>query len=77
MDSNEENVSSILTPKDKYQVLQNSTDIENFYRFVHDNDMRDEARKILDALCSKLIKKRKRKVSKVKKPRKPRKAKLQ
>lgn len=28
--------------------FRNSADIENFYRFIHENDLREEARQVLE-----------------------------
>ena len=46
--------------------FRNSADIENFYRFVHDNNLRREAHLILETIISRMnIKKRRRRSKKV------------
>jgi len=41
--------------------FRNSPDIENFYRFVHENDLRREAKMIFEAINAKVNKTTKRK----------------
>ncbi len=41
--------------------FRNSPDIENFYRFVHENDLRREAKLVFEALNAKINKTNKRK----------------
>lgn len=41
--------------------FRNSPDIENFYRFIHENDLRREAKMIFEAINAKVNKTSKRK----------------
>lgn len=41
--------------------FRNSPDIENFYRFIHENDLRREAKMIFEAINAKVNKSSKRK----------------
>jgi len=40
--------------------FRNSADIENFYRFVHENDLRKEAKAVLELVVQTIKPKRKR-----------------
>jgi len=40
--------------------FRNTSEVENFYRFIHDNDMRREARALLDHVYRKLLAARKK-----------------
>jgi hypothetical protein len=53
----------LVLPEAKAAVrnFRSSTDIENFYRFVHENDLRREARLILELIHSKMTVKKERK----------------
>ena len=41
--------------------FRNSPDIENFYRFIHENDLRREAKMIFEAINAKVNKSAKKK----------------
>jgi len=61
----EESTPHIVTSRN----FRNGPDIENFYRFVHENELRQEARKLLDYIFSKIskpIKKKKKDAAKKK-----------
>lgn len=47
--------------------FRNAPDIENFYRFVHENDLRLEAKKILELVVKNMIEATKKKSKKSKK----------
>jgi pantoate kinase len=47
--------------------FKSSPDVENFFRFVHENDLRKEARMILEAVCKALEPKKKRRKRRSKK----------
>lgn len=42
------------------KTFRNNVDIENFYRFIHENDLRREATTMLEFVQSKLAKPKKR-----------------
>ena len=44
--------------------FKNSADVENFYRFVHENGLRREAKLIMSSIVSALTKKKKKKTRK-------------
>mgnify|MGYP006908264846 FL=1 len=50
----------IILEKPESKNFKNNTDVENFYRFVYENSLRFEARKILEHVLIKKKKKRKR-----------------
>lgn len=53
----------VILPEAKAAVrnFRSSVDIETFYRFVHENDLRREARLILELIHSKMTVKKERK----------------
>jgi hypothetical protein len=53
--------------------FRHSSEVESFYRFIHENNLRDEARIIIDKVLDRLGHKRKPAAAKRgRKPRKPR-----
>ena len=56
------------TPQENFITLRNfrkSPEVENFYRFVSENDLRREALMILEVITSKLAQKKKKKSRKI------------
>ncbi|EQC45543.1 hypothetical protein [Bacteriovorax sp. Seq25_V] len=47
--------------------FRNSADIENFYRFVHENDLRFEAKKVFELIMQAINEKTKKKTRKSRK----------
>ena len=50
-----------LDPTKNIKSFKKSADVENFYRFIHENDLRREAKSILEAIKVYFSKKKKRK----------------
>ena len=56
------------TPQENFITLRNfrkSPEVENFYRFISENDLRREALMILEVITSKLAQKKKKKSRKI------------
>ena len=56
------------TPQENFITLRNfrkSPEVENFYRFISENDLRREALMILEVVTSKLAQKKKKKSRKI------------
>tara|TARA_B100000287_G_C20533592_1_gene741877 strand:+ start:336 stop:551 length:216 start_codon:yes stop_codon:yes gene_type:complete len=56
------------TPQENFITLRNfrkSPEVENFYRFISENDLRREALMILEVITSKLSQKKKKKSRKI------------
>ncbi|MEC7182770.1 MAG: hypothetical protein VXW15_08660 [Bdellovibrionota bacterium] len=56
------------TPQENFITLRNfrkSPEVENFYRFISENDLRREAQMILEVITSKLAQKKKKKSRKI------------
>ena len=56
------------TPQENFITLRNfrkSPEVENFYRFISENDLRREALMILEVITSKLVQKKKKKSRKI------------
>ena len=56
------------TPQENFITLRNfrkSPEVENFYRFISENDLRREALMILEVITSKLAHKKKKKSRKI------------
>ncbi len=52
------------TPQENFITLRNfrkSPEVENFYRFISENDLRREAQMILEVITSKIAQKKKKK----------------
>lgn len=64
------NNTEIAQPTEIVRTIKNfrsAPDIENFYRFVHENDLRFEARKVLELVVKNMIDAAKKKNRKSKK----------
>ena len=56
------------TPQENFITLRNfrkSPEVENFYRFISENDLRREAQMILEVITSKIAQKKKKKSRKI------------
>ena len=56
------------TPNENFITLRNfrkSPEVENFYRFVSENDLRREAQMMLEVITSKIAQKKKKKSRKI------------
>ena len=59
----EEKIDPTLAPAEGYNIrnFRKAPEVEHFYRFIHDNDLRKEARLILEAVLKRFGPKRGRK----------------
>ena len=56
------------TPQENFITLRNfrkSPEVENFYRFISENDLRREAQMMLEVITSKIAQKKKKKSRKI------------
>ncbi len=58
---------ALLEPVKTTTSFRHSIDFYNFYRFVSDNDLRREAKKVLDLLCSRFSQMKKKRRGRAKK----------
>ena len=65
MDTTEETTNTVSSAVKKLKGFKASSDIENFYRFVYENNLRREAGVLLKSIVSEVLSKSKRKSKKL------------
>lgn len=61
---NKKNQNPAIDPAKGMRNFRNISEVENFYRFIHDNGMRREAKIMMEAVVNKLKKSSKKRGSK-------------